>query len=109
MKTFVFLLTPDCKRTDRCFLYACYGNPEIGNDRYRVLLTKVPPKPRTDGEQLRAMLMHNDIPVFAAEVPNLVAFDKASAEGVLVSAVHDARAKRGWDAYEAAGKEISHG
>ena len=40
---------------------------------------------------------------------NLVAFDKASAEGVLVSAVHDARAKRGWEAYEAAGKEIYHG
>lgn len=55
------------------------------------------------------MLVQNDIPVFAAEVPNLVAFDKASAEGVLVSAVHDARAKRGWEACEAAGKEIYHG
>jgi hypothetical protein len=34
---------------------------EIGNDRYRVLLTKVPLKPRTDGEQLRAMLVQNAI------------------------------------------------
>src|SRR5262249_43568866 len=32
---------------------------EIGNDRYRVLLTKVPPKPRTDSAQLRAMLVQN--------------------------------------------------
>jgi hypothetical protein len=27
MKTFVFLLTLDHESTDRCFLYACYGNP----------------------------------------------------------------------------------
>ena len=26
-KTFVFLLTLDRESTDRCFLYACYGNP----------------------------------------------------------------------------------
>jgi chromosome partitioning protein len=99
---------PETTATDG-LTYTLAKLQEIGNDRYRVLLTKVPPKPRTDGEQLRAMLMHNDIPVFAAAVPHLVAFDKASAEGVLVSAVHDARAKRGWDAYEATGKEISHG
>ncbi len=82
---------------------------EIGNDRYRVLLTKVPPKPRTDGAQLRAMLVQNNIPVFTAEIPNLVAFDKASAEGVPVYAVDDIRAKRAWEAYESAGKEIAHG
>ena len=99
---------PETTATDG-LTYTLTKLQEIGNDRYRVLLTKVPPKPRTDGEQLRAMLLRHNIPVFAAEVPNLVAFDKASAEGVLVSAVHDARAKRGWEAYEAAGKEISHG
>jgi hypothetical protein len=27
MKTFGFLLTLDRESTDRCFLYACYGNP----------------------------------------------------------------------------------
>src|SRR5262245_37038083 len=29
VKTFVFVLTIDRASTDRCFLYACYGNPEI--------------------------------------------------------------------------------
>ena len=29
MKTFVFFLTTDCKSTDRCLLYACYGNPVV--------------------------------------------------------------------------------
>jgi chromosome partitioning protein len=79
---------------------------EIGHDRYRVLLTRVPPRPRTDGAQLRAMLVQNEIPVFTAEIPNLVAFDKASAEGVPVYEVDDPRAQRAWEAYELAGKEI---
>ena len=30
-KTFVFLLTLDRESTDRCFLYACYGNPKMLN------------------------------------------------------------------------------
>ena len=34
------------------------------------------------------------------------AYDKAAAQGVLVGVVHDPRARRAWDAYEAAGKEI---
>jgi len=80
---------------------------ELRNQRYRVLLTKVPPKPRTEGDQLRASLIENNIPVFRAEIPMLVAFHKASAEGVPVSDVKDDRnAARAWEAYESAGKEI---
>jgi chromosome partitioning protein len=52
------------------------------------------------------MLVQNEIPVFTAEIPNLVAFDKASAEGVPVYEVDDPRAQRAWEAYELAGKEI---
>jgi hypothetical protein len=29
VKTIVFLLTLDHESTDRCFLYACYGNPNL--------------------------------------------------------------------------------
>lgn len=80
---------------------------ERGNNHYLVLLTKVPPKPRTEGEQLRASLVENDIPVFRAEIPMLVAFHKASAEGIPVSGVKDDRnAARAWEAYDSAGKEI---
>lgn len=82
---------------------------ELENNRYRVLLTKVPSKPRTEGDQLRASLIENGIPVFKAEIPMLVAFHKASAEGVPVSGVKDDRnAARAWDAYESAGKEITN-
>jgi chromosome partitioning protein len=82
----------------------------LGNKRHRVLLTMVPPKPRTEGQQLREMLVSQSIPLFATEIPRLAAFEKAAAEGVPVDAVRDARnAARAWEAYEAAGKEIAHG
>ena len=82
---------------------------DLNNERYRVLMTMVPPKPRTDGDQLRAMLNEENISVFKTEIPRLVAFEKAAAEGVPVYEVHDDRAARAWEAYEAAGKEITNG
>ena len=70
----------------------------------------VPPKPRTDGQQLRDMLVSERIRVFNAEIPRLAAFEKAAAEGVPVYSVkEDRNAPRAWDAYEAAGKEIIDG
>jgi chromosome partitioning protein len=82
----------------------------LRNERYRVLLTMVPPKPRTEGQQLREMLMSEGIPVFKSEIPRLAAFEKAAAEGVPAYSVKDDRnAGRAWEAYEAAGKEIIDG
>ena len=77
---------------------------------YRVLLTKVPPPPETDGQDLRAALVAQRIPLFTAEIPRLKAFDKAASEGVLVHAVTDRRARRAWRAYEVLGTEtLAHG
>jgi hypothetical protein len=47
--------------------------------------------------------------VFTTAIPNLVAFDKASAQGVPVYDVDDRRAARAWEAFEALGKEITNG
>jgi len=81
---------------------------QLKNDRFRVLLTMVPPKPRTEGQQLRDMLNREGIPVFRSEIPRLAAFEKAAAEGVPVYSVKDDRnAARAWDAYDAVGKEIA--
>lgn len=83
---------------------------DLRNERYKVLLTMVPPKPRTEGAQLRSMLVEESIPVFAAEIPRLAAFEKAAAEGVPVCDVRDDRnAGRAWEAYVAVGKEITDG
>lgn len=96
---------PETTATDG-LTYTLSKLQQIGNDRYRVLLTKVPPKPRTDGDQLRATLVKNRIPVFTAEVPQLVAFDRASENGVPVYDVKNENAARAWESYEQAGREI---
>lgn len=83
---------------------------DLKHTKHRVLLTKVPPPPRTEGRQLREMLVSQDVPVFAAEIPRLAAFEKAAAEGVAVYAIKgDRNAARAWEAYEAAGKEVARG
>lgn len=82
-----------------------------GSRNYRVLLTMVPPKPRTEGRALREMLFEQDIPVFKGEIPRLAAFEKAAAEGLPVGAVQsDRNAGRAWQSYVEVGKEIiTHG
>lgn len=78
-----------------------------GSTNYRVLLTMVPPKPRTEGKALREMLIEQRIPVFEGEIPRLAAFEKAAAEGLPVGAVQtDRNASRAWAAYVAIGEEI---
>jgi chromosome partitioning protein len=83
---------------------------EMQHAPYRVLLTMVPPKPRTEGQQLREMLTEQGISVFQTEIPRLAAFEKAAAEGIAVYDVkNDRNAARAWEAYEAAGKEMIDG
>jgi chromosome partitioning protein len=82
----------------------------LTTNKYRVLLTKVPPPPEQDGPQLRAVLRQQGIPIFEAEIPRLKSFERAAASGVPVYGVkNDPQAKRAWEAYEAAGKEFSNG
>jgi chromosome partitioning protein len=82
----------------------------IGHQRHRVLLTKVPPSPQTEGQQLRAGLIADGIPVFGAEIPLLVAFKKASAAGTTVDQLKsDRNARRAWISYRSIGEEIIHG
>jgi cellulose biosynthesis protein BcsQ len=49
------------------------------------------------------------VKIFATDIPDLVAFDKASAQGIPVYEVDDRRALRAWEAFEAVGQEICHG
>jgi chromosome partitioning protein len=82
---------------------------EIGAERYKVLLTKVPPPPEPEGPQLRADLIAQNIPIFAVDIPRLKAFERACAAGVTVNEINDPRAARAWNAYVAVGKEIING
>jgi chromosome partitioning protein len=82
---------------------------KIGASRFKVLLTKVPPLPEPEGQQLRSELIAQNIPLFSVDIPRLKAFEKAASAGVTVDQVDDPRAKRAWTAYVAVGKEIVNG
>ena len=101
---------PETTATDG-LIYTLKNLREIGSDRYRILITKVRPRPNRDADKLRADLKDSGITaVFESEIPNLIAFDKASARGVPVSEIKDDdNAPRAWAAYEAAGKEFCNG
>ncbi len=78
----------------------------MNETRYRVLITKAPPAPETEAQQLKNLLEDLKVPVFKTMVPRLKAFSKASASGCIVNQADDSRAARAWEAYEAVGKEI---
>ena len=68
-------------------------------------------KPNRDADKLRADLKDSGInAIFQSEIPNLIAFDKASAKGVPVCDIKDDdNAPRACAAYDATGKEIING
>jgi chromosome partitioning protein len=82
---------------------------KINSKHFKVLITMAPPKPSTDAQQLREMLISQNIPVFETEIPKTKAFDHATAAGVPIYGIKGERAERAWAAYEAAGKEILNG
>lgn len=78
----------------------------IGSDKFRCLLTIVPPKPSRDGDEARAALAGAGLPVFAGSVRRATAFTKAAVAGCVVRDVKDARAADCWSDYEAVGREV---
>jgi len=74
--------------------------------RFRVLLTLVPPPPSRDGEEARALLGAEGVPLFTGWVRRAAAFPKAALLGVPVYAVRDSRARLAWDDYRKVGEEI---
>jgi chromosome partitioning protein len=97
--------TPDVLALDALVLTLEYLTA-IGANRYRILLTITPPKPSREAEQVREMLVESGLPVFAASVRRLVAFQKAAQLGVPVYSAKDARAREGWRDYECIGQEL---
>jgi chromosome partitioning protein len=78
----------------------------IGADRYRILLTIVPPKPQREGDDAREMLTNVGLPVFRTTIRRLVSFQRAVLQGTTVKDVPDPRSGLGWTDYEDLGEEI---
>lgn len=97
--------TPDALALDALML-TVNALKGLNADRYRVLITMIPPKPSRDGDDARSMLLEAGIPLLSTGIRRLVAFQKAALQGVPVYAVADPRASQGWDEYAAIAQEI---
>ena len=75
------------------------------NANYRVLLTKVDSRTK-NAQQARESIAEAQLPMFEAEIPLLVAFQRSPSRGVTVKDYPDRRAKIGWYRYQDVGKEI---
>ena len=53
----------------------------LGTDRFRVLLTIVPPRPNRDGAKAREALLEAGLPLFKAQIPRLVSFQRCILDG----------------------------
>lgn len=97
--------TPDALALDALMLTATTLH-ELAAERFKVLLTIVPPKPSRDAEEARAAIAEAGLPLFTGEVRRAAAFQKAALQGVVVSAIKDQRAAAAWDDYERIGTEV---
>ena len=100
-------VTPDALSLDSLFLII-EALEHLGSDRFRILLTIVPPRPSKDGDEARATLEEAKLPAFKTVIRRFVAFQKAALQGVPVYEVNDPRAQEGWDDYRRVGEELLH-
>jgi chromosome partitioning protein len=77
---------------------------KLGSDRYRILLTAIPPKPRKTGDLARAAM--TGLPLFKHGIRRFAAYEKAALDGLPVYDTGDANGKIAWRDYELIGKEI---
>jgi chromosome partitioning protein len=73
--------------------------------KFKVLLTQVDPRTK-NGRSGREFLTEAAMPMFIADIPRLVAFERSPSRGVTVQNYSDPRSNFGWQQYVAVGKEI---
>ena len=98
-------LTPDALSLDTLFLFTD-TLAKLGSNRFKVLLTVVPPKPSRDGEEISRTLQEAGLPFFKTFIRRYKVYQKAALEGVLVKEVNDPHAKDAWQDYARVAKEV---
>jgi chromosome partitioning protein len=95
--------TPNHLDLDATFKAVEHLEPLQAN--FKILLTKVDARTK-NGREARKLLQDAQLPLFKAEIPLLVAFERASQRGVIIKDYPDPRSKMAWGCYTAVGKEI---
>lgn len=98
-------LTPDALSLDTLFLFTD-ALTRLGANRFKILLTIVPPKPSRDGEEVLNTLKEAGLPFFKTVIRRYKVFQKAALDGVLVRDVADPHAADAWGDYVAVAKEV---
>ncbi len=98
-------LTPDALSLDTLFLFTD-ALTKLGADRFKILLTIVPPKPSRDGEEVLNTLREAGLPFFQTVIRRYKVFQKAALDGVLVKDVADLHAADAWADYKAIAGEV---
>lgn len=97
--------TPDALAMD-ALLQTVGTLKSLGSDRYRVLLTVIPPAPRQTGQQARSALEDAGMPLFKQGIRRFAVYEKAALEGRPVYEIKDRSSKIAWREYQQVGKEI---
>jgi len=79
---------------------------DVGEAKFRALITIVPPHPSREGEMMRDDLHEGGIPVFKTMIRRTVGFAKAAMVGRPIRDIEDSRARSAWGDYKALGDEI---
>jgi chromosome partitioning protein len=98
-------LTPDALSLDTLFLFTD-ALTKLGANRFKILLTIVPPKPSRDGEEVLKTLKEAGLPFFKTFIRRYKAYQKAALDGVLVKDVADPYAAEAWADYVAIVREV---
>lgn len=78
----------------------------LGADRFRILLTIVPPRPMPDGDQARTSILRAGLPLFQSEIRRTVAFQRAALMGTTVDKIRSDVSHLAWMDYANLGKEL---
>ena len=79
---------------------------DVGEAKFRALITIVPPHPSKEGELMRDDLAEGGIPVFKSMIRRTVGFAKAAMSGRPIRDVEDSRSRAAWGDYKGLGDEI---
>jgi chromosome partitioning protein len=97
--------TPDALAIDALML-TIDALKKLGSNKFKILLTIVPPRPEKDGDEARLALTEAGLPLFKAEIRRFAAYKKAALVGVPVYQIKAANAKECWMDFQSVGKEI---
>jgi chromosome partitioning protein len=98
-------VTPDALSLDALML-TISSLKSLGTQRFKILLTIIPPKPSKDGEEAYTILTEAGLPVSRTCIRRYAAFQKAALAGVPVYEVKDNKALTAWSDYQKAFEEM---